>query len=133
METNVTRENLSEFKGRENVTKIVHNDTGVINYLTGTSPFVGEVLRTGATKVDTYESDTKHVLFLYDANKLEVGKYYLTKALHGQTPHQIAEQKHLLCIFESWNPTAKEGKGDWIPCVCPAPLNQGPSEKAADL
>lgn len=108
----MTRENLSSFENRNNVTKIT-SDNGSISYLTQSVNFADETYRQGACKLNTVENEKKHVLFLFNDADAEVGRYYLGKKLQGMTPAQLVEKKSVLCFFESFNPNTKE----WVPCV----------------
>ena len=75
--------------------------------------FADEKNRLGATKLNTVENEKKHVLFLFNSEDAEVGRYYLGKKLQGKTPAELAEMKHMLCFFKSYNPKTNE----WVPCV----------------
>ena len=108
----MTRENLSSYQGVNNVTKIT-SDNGSVSYLTASTTFADEANRVGACKLNTFENEKKHVLFLFNGADAEVGRYYLGKKLQGMTPAEIAEKKHLLCIFKSFNPNTNA----WVPCV----------------
>ena len=108
----MTRENLNSFQGMNNVTKIT-SDNGSISYLTESIAFTDEAYATGAVKVNTVENEKKHVLFLFNSADAEVGRFYLGKKLQGKTPAELAEMKHQLCIFKSWNPNSEQ----WVPCV----------------
>ena len=113
----MTRENLSAYKGRNNVTKITNEETGSVSYLTQSVSFGDETFAKGACKLNTVESEKKHVLFLFNDAEAEVGRYYLGKNLQGKTPEELVEMKHVLCFFESFNAEANEGAGAWVPCV----------------
>ena len=108
----MTRETLSSYNGQNNVTKITA-DNGSVSYLTQSVSFSEEAYATGATKLNTVENETKHVLFLFNSADVEVGRYYLGKKLQGLTPAELAEKKHCLCIFKSFNPKTES----WVPCV----------------
>ena len=108
----MTRETLSSYQGENNVTKIT-SDNGSISYLTQSVSFGDETYATGACKLNTVENEKKHVLFLFNNDDAEVGRYYLGKKLQGKTPAELAEMKHLLCFFKSYNPNTNE----WVPCV----------------
>ena len=108
----MTRENLSNYQGENNVTKIT-SDNGSVSYLTASTAFADEKNRIGAAKLNTVENEKKHVLFLFNSEDAEVGRYYLGKKLQGKTPAQLAEMKHMLCFFKSYNPNTNE----WVPCV----------------
>ena len=122
------RENLPLFEKRDNVTKVTNEETGSISYLTQSITFGEEANKVGATVVDTFENDTKHVMLFFNDDNTVVGKYYMGKKLQGMTPDELLEKKAVLCIFESWNPNASA----WIPCVGLA-KNQGPSEHSARI
>jgi hypothetical protein len=108
----MTRENLDNFKGMNNVTKIT-SDNGSVSYLTQSVSFGHEAYSKGACKLNTVENEKKHVLFLFNDADAEVGRYYLGKKLQGKTPEQLVELKHQLCIFKSYNATTET----WVPCV----------------
>lgn len=108
----MTRETLSSFENRNNVTKIT-SDNGSISYLTQSVTFGDEVYKKGACGLNTVENEKKHVLFLFNDEEAEVGRYYLGKKLQGLTPAELVEKKHVLCFFESFNPETKT----WVPCV----------------
>ena len=108
----MTRETVNNFNGRDNVTKIT-SDNGSVSYLTQSVSFGDETYAKGACKLNTVENEKKHVLFLFNSADAEVGRYYLSKKLQGQTPEQLVEKKHALCFFESFNPETQS----WVPCV----------------
>ena len=108
----MTRENLASFENRNNVTKIT-SDNGSISYLTQSVSFGDETFARGACKLNTVENEKKHVLFLFNSDDAEVGRYYLGKKLQGLTPSELVDKKHALCFFESFNPETKA----WVPCV----------------
>jgi hypothetical protein len=108
----MTREILDKFNDQVNVTKIT-SDNGSVSYLTQSVSFNDAAYATGACKLNTVENEKKHVLFLFNASDAEVGRFYLGKKLQGKTPKQLAEMKHSLCIFKSFNPSTKS----WVPCV----------------
>lgn len=108
----MTRETLNNYQGENNVTKITA-DNGAVSYLTQSVSFNDAAYATGASKLNTVENEKKHVLFLFNSADAEVGRFYLGKKLQGLTPSQIAEKKHQLCIFKSFNPNTNS----WVPCV----------------
>lgn len=108
----MTREQLSSFQGENNVTKIVA-DNGSVSYLTPSVSFADETYAAGACKLNSFESDKKHVLFLYNAANAEVGRYYMGSKLHGLKPAEIAAKKSNLVFFKSWNPQTSS----WVPCI----------------
>jgi hypothetical protein len=108
----MTRENLNNYQGENNVTKIT-SDNGSVSYLTASTAFADEKNRIGAAKLNTVETEKKHVLFLFNSEDAEVGRYYLGKKLQGKSPAELAEMKHMLCFFKSYNPNTNE----WVPCV----------------
>ena len=108
----MTRENISEFESRNNVSHIV-SDNGSESWLTQSRTFADETNEIGACKLNTVENEKKHVLFLFNDADAEVGRYYLGKKLQGMSPAELVEKKHALCFFESFNPETK----DWVPCV----------------
>ena len=112
----MTRENLNSFNGENNVTKIT-SDNGSVSYLTQSVSFANETYAKGADGLNTVENENKHVLFLFNSDDAEVGRYYLGQKLQGKTPEQLVEMKHMLCFFKSWNPNANDGNGAWVPCV----------------
>ena len=103
---------LNQFQGRYNVRHIV-NDNGVESWLTQEISFGDETFVKGACKLNTVENETKHVLFLFNSDAEEVGKYYIGKSLQGKTPSELVEIKNDLVFFESWNQESKS----WVPCV----------------
>lgn len=105
------RNSLSEFENRVNVSEIVNEENGEVSYLTQSQSFDEVKNSLGATKLNTVES--KHALFLLNADGAVVKKCYMCKSLHGKTPAQIAEQKHSLIFFESYNADTKS----WVPCI----------------
>ena len=108
----MTRENLNNYQGENNVTKIT-SDNGSISYLTQSISFGDEAYATGASKLNTVENEKKHVLFLFNSADAEVGRYYLGKKLQGKSPAELVEMKHALCFFKSFNPETQA----WVPCV----------------
>ncbi len=103
---------LNLFQGRCNVRHHI-NDNGVESWLTQEISFGDETFAKGACKLNTVENETKHVLFLFNSDDAEVGRYYMGKILQGKTPSELVEIKSDLVFFESWNPESKT----WIPCV----------------
>ena len=119
----MTRENLNSFENRNNVTKIT-SDNGSISYLTQSVSWGDETYAKGADIYNTVETEKKHVLFLFNKEKAEVGRYYLGQKLQGKTLDELDALKPVLCFFESWNPngvtTMPDGTtkaGAWIPCI----------------
>ena len=106
------RDILDHFQGKENVTHIV-SDNGTESYLTQSRSFGDEAYALGATKLNTVENEKKHVLFLFNSEDKEVGRYYLGKKLQGKTPSELVALKDSLAFFETWNPESKS----WVPCV----------------
>lgn len=117
------REILKQFQGKDDVTHII-SDNGIDSYLSQPRSFGDEAYAIAATKLNTVENDKKHVLFLFDSDDNEVGRYYIGKNLQGKTPSELIEIKHRLIFFESWNPTLKQ----WIPCVG---INNNPLKEVA--
>lgn len=113
MTQNVIRENLSSYQGQNNVSKLTNTDTGSISYLTSTTSFADEAYRLGASKLNSLESEKKHVFFLFNAQGAELGRYYMTKSLQGKTPQQLLEMRTCLVFFKSFNPNTNS----WVPCV----------------
>ena len=108
----VKTETLASFQGRKKV-KYILLDNGTETYLTQERSFNDEIETVGGCKLNTVETDTKHVLFLFDNNDNEVGRYYLGKKLQGLSLDQIIEKKDNLMFFESWNKESSK----WVPCV----------------
>ena len=106
------KEIIENFQGKEKVIHII-SDNGTESYLTQSRSFSDEANAIGASKLNTVENEKKHVLFLFDSDDVEVGRYYLGKALQGKTPSELIELKHRLAFFEAWNPESKS----WVPCV----------------
>jgi hypothetical protein len=109
--SNSIRKSLPEFENRVNVSEIVNEDNGEVSYLTQSQSFYEVKNSLGATMLNTVES--KHALFLLNKEGAVVKKCYMCKSLHGKTPAQIAEQKHSLIFFESYNAETKS----WVPCI----------------
>ena len=103
---------LNQFQGKENVFHYFL-DNGSESYLTPSRSFDDETSAKGATKLNTVENDNKHVLFLFNEEGQEVGRYYIGKKLQGKTPSEILELKDNLAFFESYNPETKK----WVPCI----------------
>lgn len=103
---------LPTFEGRENVTCVI-SDTGNKAYLTKSVPLKEEVAKLGGCKLNTIDTDIKHVLFVFNSKDEEVKRYYLGKKLQGKTPKELMEMMDLIVAFESFNPKTKE----WVPCV----------------
>lgn len=109
---NTRKELISFFQGKKNVTHII-SPTGADTYITPGRSFGDEAYTIGACKLNTVENDKKHVLFLFNNNDEEVGRYYIGKKLQGITPAQLTKMKDILVFFESWNPESEK----WVPCV----------------
>ena len=103
---------LPTFEGRENVI-CVTSDKGVKAYLTKDIPFKEEATKLGGCKLNTIETDTKHVLFVFNQEDKEVKRYFLGKKLRGKTPKELVEIMDSIAAFEAFNPKTKE----WVPCV----------------
>ena len=103
---------LNEFQGKHYVRHVI-SDNGTESWLTQEVSFADETCAKGACKLNTVENDTKHVLFLFNNEDEEVGRYYIGKSLQGKTPEQIVELKAQLYFLECWNPLKKH----WVPCV----------------
>ena len=108
----VRKELLNDFQGKKKVWHIVSSN-GASSYLTQGRSFAEEANIKGACGLVTLENDKKHVLFLFNDNEEEVGRYYISKKLQGLTPEEITEIKDTLAFFESWNPETKQ----WVPCI----------------
>ena len=106
------KELIGQFLGKENVIKII-SDKGSVSYMTPSRSFGDEAYAIGATKLNTVENEKKHVLFLFNSNDEEVGRYYLGKKLQGKTLSELVALKDSLAFFETWNPESKS----WVPCV----------------
>lgn len=105
------KEIITSFQGRNNVIHIVTDTSS--SYITQGVSFVSEAESLGGIKLNTVETDTKHVMFLFDSNDKEVKRYYLGKKLQGKTPQWLVENRQYLTVFESFNPETKI----WVPCV----------------
>jgi hypothetical protein len=103
---------LPSFEGRENVICVI-SDTGVKSFLTQSVPFREEATKLGGCKLNTVETDTKHVLFVFNSKDEEVKRYYLGKKLQGKTPKELVEIMDSIAAFEAFNTKIKE----WVPCV----------------
>ena len=103
---------LNEFQGKRNVRHIIA-DNGTESFLTQGVSFADETIAKGACKLNTVENATKHILFLFNSNDEEVGRYYLGKRLQGMTPEQLVELKESIIFLDSWDPDTKT----WVPCV----------------
>ena len=103
---------LPHFQGKDNVRHYMNNN-GAESWLTQETSFGDETFVKGACKLNTVENDTKHVLFLFNSDDEEVGRYYIGKSLQGKTPSELVEIKSDLVFFESWNPESNS----WVPCV----------------
>lgn len=108
----IKKETLSFYQGKTNVIHYVMDD-GQEFYLSQSRNFDDEANAKGACKLNTVENEKKHVLFLFNSDDKEVGRYYIGKKLQGMSPEQIVEKKDIIVFFDSWNP--KNDK--WIPCV----------------
>lgn len=108
----IKREILDYYQGKANVIHSVMAD-GRETWLSQEIPFTEEFDNKGASKVYTVENDKKHVLFLFNDNNEEVGRYYIGKKLQGMTPEQLVELKECIFYLDSWNPETKT----WVPCV----------------
>ena len=108
----MTREKLPFFEGRENVTHTI-SENGLETWLTTPIPFKEEANRTGACKLNTLETETKHVLFLFNSSDEEVGRYYLGKLLQGKHPNELVTMLDKIVAFESYNYKTQQ----WVPCV----------------
>ena len=95
----VKREILPQFQGRNNVRHII-SDNGAECFLSQEVCFADETTAKGACKLNTVENETKHVLFLFNSNDEEVGRYYLGKKLQGKTPSELVEMKQNQIIIK---------------------------------
>lgn len=107
-----TKKTITTYENRNNVTELV-SDNGTVSYLTESVSYADKKHSLGFTKVNTYEENGKHVLFLMSSDFAVLHKAYMCKSLQGQTPSQIVAQKAVLCFFESFNPNTNQ----WVPCV----------------
>lgn len=103
---------LPSYMGKLYVTHSISN-TGVEAYLTPPKSFAEEAVKLGGVKLNTVETDTKHVLFVFNQNNKEVKRYYLGKTLQGKSPQRLAEIVYEIITFDAYNPIKKE----WVPCV----------------
>lgn len=102
---------LAFFQGKNNVNHIVIK--GIDVWISDIRSFDEEILRKGATKFNTFENERKHIMFLFNDNDEEVGRYYIGKKLQGKAPEQIENLIDNIEFFETWNSNKKE----WVPCV----------------
>ena len=109
----MTRETLTDFNGRQNVTKIT-SDNGQVSYLTQSQSLAQTAYEHGADDYAVYESDTKHVFFLFQG-QVEKAKFYLGQKLQGLTSAALEAKMAAgkLVTFESYN----ANNGSWVPCV----------------
>lgn len=105
-------ETLVNYQGKTNVLHCVMA-SGREAWLSQERSFADETASKGACKINTVENEKKHVLFLFNENNEEVGRYYLGKKLQGLTPERILKIKESLSFFDSWNPESAK----WVPCV----------------
>ena len=103
---------LPHFQGKDDVRHIIASN-GSESFLSKKRRFRDEVYYVGACKLNTVENETKHVLFLFNNEDEEVGRYYLGKELQGKSPAQLVEIKNDLSFFDCWNPDSNK----WVPCV----------------
>ena len=106
------KETLDNFQGRETVRHII-SVNGIESWITDGHSFAEEANEKGASKINTIENEKKHVLFLFNSENVEVGRYYIGKKLQGLNPAQFLARKAELSVFESWNPSTQK----WVPCV----------------
>ena len=106
------KEFSDSYEGKKNVWHII-SDNGNESWITQEVSFADETFVKGACKLNTVENETKHVLFLFNSDDEEVGRYYIGKSLQGKTPSELVEMKKELVFFESFNPESKS----WVPCV----------------
>ena len=108
----IKREILNYYQGKENVIHCAMAD-GREAWLSQEKLFTEEFNNIGASRLNTVENATRHVLFLFNSNNEEVGRYYLGKKLQGMSPERLVGIKDNLVFFESWNPES----ASWVPCV----------------
>lgn len=106
----MTRETINNFNGENNVTKIT-SDNGTVSYLSQSVNFRDEAYSKGGVTLASYEQNNKHALFLFNAAKAEVGRYYLCKSLQGAGDDAIAASADCMVVFKSWDGSS------WVPCV----------------
>ena len=109
----MTRETLTDFNGRQNVTKIT-SDNGQVSYLTQSQSLAQTAYEKGADDYAVFENEKKHVFFLF-AGQVEKAKFYLGQKLQGLTSAALEAKMaagHLV-TFESYN----SNTGSWVPCV----------------
>lgn len=106
------REVIEYFQGKRNVDHIINNN-GVELYLTKARSFEIEASNLGACMYAKFENETKHVLFLFNKDDEEVGRFYIGKKLQELTYDEIDNKIDNLVVFESWNPKLEK----WIPCI----------------
>lgn len=99
------------FEGKEKVTHII-TEKGE-GWKTASVFFRKDAEEVGGYKLNTVETETKHVLFVFDSEDREIKRYYLGKRLQGKTPEWIVENMDKIVAYYSYNPKTKE----WIPCV----------------
>lgn len=109
----MTRETISNFQGRENVTKVT-NDNGAVSYLTQSETLAQAADATGAEDFAIYENNenNKHVFFLFKG-RVEKGKFYLGQKLQNKGMDYLSTVLNKLVVFESWNPNTNS----WVPCI----------------
>lgn len=107
----MTRETISNFQGRENVTKVT-NDNGAVSYLTQSETLAQVSYNKGADDYAIYEGEKKHVFFLFEG-KVEKARFYLGQKLQNKGMDFIDTVLNKLVCFESWNPNTNS----WVPCI----------------
>lgn len=107
----MTRETISNFQGRENVTKVT-NDNGAVSYLTQSQTLAQVAYEKKADDYAIYEGEKKHVFFLFEG-KVEKARLYLGSKLQNKGMDFIDTVLSKLVVFESWNPNTNS----WVPCI----------------
>ena len=105
------RETISNFQGRENVTKLT-SDNGQVSYLTPSQSLAQAAYEADADDYAVYNGEKKHVFFLFKG-KVEKARYYLGQKLQGKSLDYLDTVLSKLVTFESWNPTTNS----WVPCI----------------
>ena len=95
------KEILASFQGKKNVIHYVNRDGSDI-WIAGKQRFLDEVKSKGGSRINIIENDKEHVIYLYDVNDNEVGKYYIVEELRGKAPKTISEIKDNVIVLEVW-------------------------------
>lgn len=108
----ISKENLPEFHGMNNVVKYNY-DNGVVIYCSQPHSFESEVAYTKACKLNTDEDAWGHWLYLFNAENITVGKYAMSKGLWEFTAAQLVEQKMKLFFYKKFNPNSRTWES-WV-------------------